>query len=75
MAGFDGLVDAAESAGADCARELAAQNPAAAKATMTSRWFILRKSPDEHLLITNEHVLSLEYFNGFGKIFFRQKYL
>ena len=70
MAGLDGLVEAGGSAGAVCARELAAPNPTAAKATMTSRWFILRKSPDEHSLIKNEHMLSLGDPNGFGKIFF-----
>ena len=75
MAGFGGLVDDGESASADCARQLAAQNPTATKVTVTSRWFILRKSPDEHLLIKNEHVLSLEDHVDFGKIFFAAKHL
>ena len=75
MAGFEGLVDAGGSAGADCARELAAPNPTAAKATMTSRWFILRESPDEHLLIQNEHMLILEDRSGFGKIFLAPNFM
>jgi hypothetical protein len=69
--GFDGLVDAGGSAGADCAQELAAPNPTAAKATMTSRWFILRESPDGQMLIYNEHLLILEDRIGFRKIYFR----
>lgn len=69
MAGFDELIDAGGSAGEDCARELAAPNPIAAKAMMTSRWFIARESPDERLLITNEHLLSLDDSQKFGKTF------
>jgi hypothetical protein len=72
MAGLDGLVDAGGSAGADCAQEVTAPNPTAAKATITSRWFILRKSPDERLLIKNEHMLSLDVRTGLGKIFLRE---
>ena len=72
MAGFGGLVDAGGCAGADCAHELAAPNPTPAKAMMTSRWFIFPESPDGHLLIKNEHTLSLERRTEFGKIFFAQ---